>query len=147
MLVVLFGFLGLSLDSGRAYLDRRELQASVDAAALSAAYKYMNTADYAQAQQTAVALYATDEGVYGPPSCSGLGTLSATCTFGDPSGHQLTISVADHSIAGTSFTATASHSIPVAIMQVLGAGPTIPVSATATAVARHAGTSPPASRR
>jgi Flp pilus assembly protein TadG len=142
ILVVLFGFLGLALDSGRAYLDRRELQASVDAAALSAAYKYMNTSDYTQAEQAAAALYANNERLYAPPSCSGYGSLSATCSFGDPSGHILTINVVDHSIAGVSFTTTASHSIPVAIMQVLGAGPTIHVSATATAVARHAGTGP-----
>jgi Flp pilus assembly protein TadG len=142
ILVVLFGFLGLALDSGRAYLDRRELQASVDAAALSAAYKYMNTTDYAQAEQAATALYANNERLYGSPSCTGYGTLSATCTFGDPSGQVLAIDVANHSIAGVSFTATASHSILVAIMQVLGSGPTIPISATATAVARQAGAGP-----
>jgi Flp pilus assembly protein TadG len=142
MLVVLFGFLGLALDSGRAYLDRRELQASVDAAALSAAYKYMNTPDYTQAQQAATADYANNERLYMSPSCTGYGSLSATCTFGDPSSHVLTINVVNHSIAGVSFTATGSHRIPVAIMQVLGAGPNIPVFATATAVARQAGTSP-----
>jgi len=142
MLVVLFGFLGLALDSGRAYLDRRELQASVDAAALAAAYKYMNTTDYTQAEQAATADYASNERVYSTPSCSGYGTLSASCSFGDPSGHTLTINVVNHSIAGVSFTATGSHRIVVAIMQVLGSGPTIPVSATATAVARRAGTSP-----
>jgi Flp pilus assembly protein TadG len=142
ILVVLFGFLGLALDSGRAYLDRRELQASVDAAALSAAYKYMNTPDYAQAEQAATALYAHNERLYGAPACTGYGTLSATCTFGDSSGQVLTINAANHSIAGVSFTATASHSILVAIMQVLGSGPTIPISATATAVARQAGAGP-----
>jgi Flp pilus assembly protein TadG len=142
MLVVLFGFLGLALDSGRGYLDRRELQASVDAAALAAAYKYMNTTDYTQAEQAATADYANNERLYAAPSCSGYGSLSATCTFGDPSGHVLSINVVNHSIAGVSFTATGSHRIVVAIMQVLGAGPTIPVSATATAVARRAGTSP-----
>ena len=102
MLVVLFGFLGLALDSGRAYLDRRELQASVDAAALAAAYKYMNTTDYAQAEQAATADYASNERVYSTPSCSGYGTLSASCSFGDPSGHTLIINVVNHSIAGVS---------------------------------------------
>ncbi len=140
MLVVLFGFLGLALDSGRAYLDRRELQASVDAAALAAAYKYMNTTDYTQSEQAATALYAKNERLYGSPTCSGYGTMSATCTFGDPSGQVLTINAADHSIAGVSFTATGTHSIPVAIMQVLGSGTSIAIAATATAVARKAGT-------
>lgn len=142
MLVVMFGILGLALDSGRAYLDRRELQASVDAAALSAAYKYMNSPDYTQAEQAATDSYARNERLYDSPSCAGIGSLSATCTFTDSSGHVLTIVVADHSIAGVSFTATGTHSIPVAIMQVLGSRPTIGISATATAVARHAGTKP-----
>ena len=30
VIVVLFGFVGLALDGGRAYLDRREMQAAVD---------------------------------------------------------------------------------------------------------------------
>ena len=142
MLVVLFGFLGLAVDSGRGYLDRRELQGSVDAAALSAAYNYMNTTDYAQAEQAATASYARNERLYGSPSCSGYGTFSASCSFGDVSGHVLTITAADHSIAGVSFTVTGNHAIPVALMQVLGSAPTIPVSATATAVGRTAGTKP-----
>jgi len=37
VLTVLFGFVGLAVDGGRAYLDRRHLQGSVDAAALAAA--------------------------------------------------------------------------------------------------------------
>jgi Flp pilus assembly protein TadG len=142
MLAVMFGILGLALDSGRAYLDRRELQASVDAAALSAAYKYMNSPDYTLAEQAATDSYARNERLYDSPSCAGIGSLSATCTFTDYSGHVLTILAADHSIAGVSFTATGTHSIPVAIMQVLGSGPTISITATATAVARHAGTKP-----
>jgi Flp pilus assembly protein TadG len=140
MMVVLLGFVGLAVDSGHAYLDRREMQAAVDAAALAAAYRYMNTTDYTQSQQAAVTVYASNMRVYTTPACNGYGTALATCTFGDPSGHSLQIAVASHSIAGVSFTAAGSHRIPVAMMQVLGTGPTLPVSATATAVARHAGT-------
>src|SRR6266704_298346 len=36
LLLVLFAMLGLAIDSGRAYVDRRNLQAAVDAAALAA---------------------------------------------------------------------------------------------------------------
>jgi hypothetical protein len=114
----------------------------VDAAALSAAYKYMNNQDYTLAEQAAMDSYAKNERLYDSPSCSGYGTLSATCTFDDSTAHVLNIIAADHSIAGVSFTVIGSHSIPVAIMQVLGSGPTIAVSAIATAVARHAGTNP-----
>ncbi|TMC09001.1 MAG: hypothetical protein E6J30_04935 [Chloroflexi bacterium] len=72
MIVVMFGLVGLAIDSGRAYLDRRHLQAAVDAAALAAAYNYMNTTDYAQAEQTAVDTYSADELLYGAASCAGL---------------------------------------------------------------------------
>jgi Flp pilus assembly protein TadG len=140
MMVVLLGFVGLAIDSGHAYLDRREMQAGVDAAALAAAYRYMNTSDYTQSQQAAMGVFANNVRVYTTPSCSGYGTALATCAFNDPTSLSLQIAVASHSIAGVSFTATASHRIPVAMMQVLGSGPTVPVSTTATAVARRAGT-------
>jgi Flp pilus assembly protein TadG len=140
VMVSLMGFLGLAIDGGRAYLDRRELQAAADAAALAAANNYMNTTDLAQAEPAATAVYAENERLYGPPACAGYGSTSASCTFGDASGQVLTILIADHSIAGVSFTTTGRHSIPVTIMQVFGIGPSISVSATATAVARRAGT-------
>jgi len=140
MILVLFGFVGLAIDSGRAYLDRRHLQAAADAAALAAAYTYMNTSDYSRSEQTAAQTYASNEALYGSVSCSGLGTLTVSCTFGDPWGQLLSIKVTNRSIAGVSFAVTVTHSMPVAIMQVLGSGTTINISATATAVARRAGT-------
>ncbi len=140
MILVLFGFVGLAIDSGRAYLDRRHLQAAADAAALAAAYTYMNTNDYAQSEQMAAQTYASNEALYGSISCSGLGTLAASCSFSDPWGQLLNIIVTNKAIAGVSFAVTVRHSMPVAIMQVLGSDQTINVSATATAVARRAGT-------
>jgi len=140
MILVLFGFVGLAIDSGRAYLDRRHLQAAADAAALAAAYTYMNTNDYAQSEQMAAQTYASNEALYGSISCSGLGTLAASCSFSDPWGQLLNIIVTNKAIAGVSFVVTVTHSMPVAIMQVLGSDQTINVSATATAVARRAGT-------
>lgn len=139
MIVVLFGFVGLAIDGGRGYLDRRQMQRSVDGAALAAAYNYMNNQDYALAEQAATNEYALNEDLYMTPTCSGYGTLSATCRFADPTGHQLTIVVVNHSIAGVTFTATATHHIQATLMQVLGAG-AMPVGATATAVARKPGT-------
>lgn len=140
MIVVLLGFVGLAIDSGRAYLDRRHLQAAADASALAAAYTYMNIANYSQAEQMAANVYASDEQLYGAQSCTGIGTLVAGCTFGDPWGQTLSINVTNKSIAGVSFAVTGTHTMPVAIMQVLGSGAAIRVSATATAVARKAGT-------
>jgi Flp pilus assembly protein TadG len=140
IMVVLLGFLGLAIDGGRAYLDRRQLQAAADAAVLAAAHNYMNNTSYDLAERAATAAYATNEHLYMSPGCTGYGTASASCSFADPSGQVLALTVVNRSIAGVYFTATASHVIPVTIMQVVGIGPTIPVSATATAVARQKGT-------
>lgn len=139
LMVVLFGFVGLVMDGGRGYLDRREMQASADAAALAAANNYMNHQDYAQAEQAGTNEYALNERLYDAPTCAGYGSTSVSCTFDDPTSHTMTIAVADHSIAGITFNVTGSHRIGLTMMQVLGAGPTIPVAATATAVARKAG--------
>ena len=140
VLTVLFGFLGLAMDGGRGYLDRRHVQGSVDAAALAAAYDYMNHSDYSRAEVAAVSQYANNERLYSAPTCGGYGTVSVSCAFGDPTNQALTISVTDHSIAGVTFTVTGTHRINVAVMQVLGAPPTMTVGATATALARHTGT-------
>src|SRR5713101_8390301 len=45
LILVLFGMLGLAIDSGRAYVDRRDQQAAVDAAALAAADWYEHYGD------------------------------------------------------------------------------------------------------
>jgi Flp pilus assembly protein TadG len=141
VIVVLFGFIGLVMDGGRGYLDRRSLQASVDAAALAAAYNYMNTSDYGQAETAAANQYANNQRLYSVPTCPSSGSPpTITCNFGDPTNQVLTVVAADHSIAGVTFTATATHQIGVTVMQVVGVGSTMSIGATATAVARHAGT-------
>jgi Flp pilus assembly protein TadG len=140
VLSALFGFLGLVIDGGRGYLDRREMQAAVDAAALAAAYDWMNHTDPTQAELAAVDQFAGNQRLYDTPSCGGYGSPFVSCSFPDPSAESLTIAVANHSIAGYTFTVTASHRVGITVMQVLGFGPTIPVGATATAVARRAGT-------
>jgi Flp pilus assembly protein TadG len=139
VIVVMIGFLGLALDGGRGYLDRRQLQASVDAAALAAAYNYMNNNDYTQAEQAATNQYANNERLYVTPVCSGYGTVAVSCTFGDSTNQVLTLAVVNHSIAGVTFNATGTHQIPVAVMQVLGSS-SMTIGATATALARKTGT-------
>src|SRR5215472_1981457 len=140
MIVVLVGFVGLAMDGGRAYLDRRSLQAGVDAAALAAAYNYMNTADPGQAETAATNEYANNQRLYGSPTCNGYGSLNVLCTFGDPTNQVLTIVMASHSIAGTTFTVTANHQVAVTMMQVVGVGANMSIGATATALARKQGT-------
>ena len=143
IIVVLFGFLGLAMDGGRGYLDRRSLQASVDAASLAAAYNYMNTIDPAQAEQAATNEYANNQRLYNPPyppSCTGIGTANVLCLFGDPTNQVLTIAMVSHSIAGVTFKVTATHQIGVTVMQAVGVGSTMNIGATATALARKSGT-------
>jgi hypothetical protein len=140
IIVVLFGFLGLAMDGGRGYLDRRSLQASVDAASLAAAYNYMNTSNASQAEQAATSQYANNQRLYTAPSCFGYGTANVSCSFGDPTNQVLTIAMVSHSIAGVTFTATATHHIGVTVMQAVGVGSTMNIGATATALARRTGT-------
>src|SRR5256886_14238532 len=45
LILVLFGMLGLAVDSGRGYVDRRDQQTAVDAAALAAGDWYENLQD------------------------------------------------------------------------------------------------------
>src|SRR5260370_29732174 len=122
VLTVLFGFLGLAIDGGRGYLDRRNMQSAVDAAALAAAYNYMNNHDYGAAEQAGVNDYASNERVYTTPTCSGYGSANVSCSFRDPTHHVVTINVADHSIAGVTFSVTGVHQVAITFMQVLGGG-------------------------
>jgi len=138
LLVVLFGFVGLALDGGRAYLDRRQLQASVDAASLAAAYDYMTIRDINHAENAASSVYATNERLYVAPACT-VANNTLTCPFADATNQVLTVSATDHSIAGVTFTATATHQIGITMMQVLGFASTVTVGATATALARQTG--------
>lgn len=138
LLVVLFGFVGLALDGGRAYLDRRQLQAAVDAASLGAAYDYMQSSNIAHAENVAQGVYATNERLYGTPPCTTAGT-TLTCPFGDPTNHLLTVTATDHSIAGVTFTASAAHYVGITLMQVLGFPSSVRIGAIATALARRTG--------
>ena len=140
VMVVMLGFVGLAVDGGHAYLDRREMQAAVDAAALAAAYNYMNTSSYAEAESAAMTVYAKNERLYMSATCGGFGSSSATCDFADATGHTVTVTTADRGIAGVTFTVRGSHRINVAVMQVLGTGTSFPVNASASALARRQGT-------
>src|SRR5689334_12004183 len=69
LILVLFGMLGLAIDSGRAYVDRRDQQSAVDAAALAAGDWYSNYNDlYGSTLPNAKLLYQTDLHLYGGPS-------------------------------------------------------------------------------
>src|SRR3989441_11358037 len=75
LILVLFGMLGLAIDSGRAYVDRRDQQTAVDAAALAAGDWYDNYPDYNDLVNTvipqSVAVYEANLRIY-----TGLSTTS-----------------------------------------------------------------------
>src|SRR5947199_6295238 len=69
LILVLFGMLGLAIDSGRAYVDRRDQQAAVDAAALAAGDWYENFSDlYGSTLPQSKAVYADNLHMYAGPS-------------------------------------------------------------------------------
>src|SRR6266702_5621803 len=69
LILVLFGMLGLAIDSGRAYVDRRDQQAAVDAAALAAGDWYENFANlYGSTLPNAKAVYQADLHLYAGPT-------------------------------------------------------------------------------
>ena len=133
MLVILVGFLGLGIDGGRAYVDRREIQDAVDAAALAAADNYINNNSYAGAESAAAYIFGADEKTNGGVSwTSGYGTNSANANWGGSPGTQMSITIVNNAFNGTAFYVTASHPFPVAFMQTLG----VPAQVTIGSAAR-----------
>jgi hypothetical protein len=73
LLLVLFAMLGLAIDSGRAYVDRRDLQAAVDASALAAGDWYENFGNLAGSTiPQSVAVFQSDVRLYS-------GATSSSC--------------------------------------------------------------------
>ena len=142
MMIILLGLLGLALDSGRGYVDRRELQAAVDAAALAAGDSYENFADPVAASQLAVQAFAENERIGNVGAPSYYSANPQNYTFASDPTFRLVIGVANNQFAGTNFTMTAYHQIPLSIMQVLGLGPTIQVSTIARSVVGNQNSTP-----
>src|SRR5438270_3262943 len=142
MMIILLGLLGLALDSGRGYVDRRELQAAVDAAALAAGDSYENFADPVAASQLAVQAFAENERIGNVGAPTYYSANPQNYTFASDPTFRLVIGVANNQFAGTNFTMTAYHQIPLSIMQVLGLGPTIQVSTIARSVVGNQNSTP-----
>ena len=114
MLAVLVGMAALAIDGSRAYQSKRNLQASVDAAALAGADTLQQTRNFVTAEQAATTSFSSNRRLYSVPGCApGYGTpggapLTITCTY--PDGTVLTQVVAQLGPAGYSFTLTATRS-------------------------------------
>src|ERR1700724_468899 len=89
MLAVLIGMAALAIDGARAYSLRRDLQDSVDAAALAAGDTLQQTGSYTQAEQAATTSFGKNLRLYAAPGCApGYGSPGAaayvvTCTYSD----------------------------------------------------------------
>ena len=142
MMVVLLGLLGLAMDSGRGYVDRRELQNSDDAATLAAADYFQNYGDSAGASQLGVSVYAQNERIANVGSPTYFASNPQTYSFPSDLSHSLSIAITQNNFAGTVFTLTAKHYIPLSIMQVLGLGSQLSVSVIAKAVVGNQSSTP-----
>ncbi len=149
LILVLFGMLGLAIDSGRAYVDRRDQQTAVDAAALAAGDWYDNYPDYNDLVNTviprSVAVYEANLRIYTGVTTS---THTAGVTGVAPNnnlpydtwddtfagGYELFITATNTQFNGYQFTYTSTHNLPLAFITVFGGSPTVGISATATSI-------------
>ena len=144
MILVIFGMLGLAIDSGRAYVDRRDQQTAVDAAALAAGDWYMNYFDLNNyAIPKSVTLYQNNLHLYsGYASTSHTtGTTGVnnnltqdTYTYNYAAGYTLKIVATNTQFNGYQFVYTTSHTLPLAFIQIFGGSPTVGIQATATSI-------------
>src|SRR6266853_5630801 len=69
LILVLFAMLGLAIDSGRSYVDRRDQQTAVDSAALSAGDWYENYGNlYGSTLPNSKQIYANNLHLYSGPT-------------------------------------------------------------------------------
>lgn len=151
LILVLFGMLGLAIDSGRAYVDRRDQQAAVDAAALAAGDWYENYFDLNGTScgtpcgtiPRSLQLYENDLRIYGAPLSSShkTGTVGGNNNFPQDTydytfngNYSLEIVATNTQFNGYEFQFTTSHTLPLVFIQIFGGNPTISVGATATSI-------------
>jgi len=144
LILVLFGMLGLSIDSGRAYVDRRDQQASIDSAALAAGDWYENYQNlYGSALPQAKQIYATNLHLYTGPTSDTLSTTFVgvnnnlqqdTEVVKYAGGYQLTMVATNTQFNGYQFAFSTTHPLPLAFMQIFGGPTTVTITATATAI-------------
>ncbi len=149
LILVLYGMLGLAIDSGRGYVDRRDQQTAVDAAALAAGDWYENYPDLTDLQNLviprAITLYQNDLRIYVGPT---QGSHTWTNTAGASGNlrqdnwdykwyngvYELTVSATNTQFNGYQFVFQTTHVLPLAFIQVFGGSPSISIGATATSI-------------
>jgi Flp pilus assembly protein TadG len=145
LILVLFGMLGLAIDSGRGYVDRRDQQTAVDAAALAAGDWYENFPDRIDLVGTvipkSVALYQNNLRIYSAcsqvyynSSTTGLGYPDDNWTFQCQGQYSLQIEAINTQFNGYEFTYKSSHQLALAFIQIFGGASNISIGAQASAV-------------
>lgn len=144
LILVLFGMLGLAIDSGRGYVDRRDQQTAVDASALAAGDWWENYQDLnGVVVPNSLKLYESNLRLYaGYASQNHTSTLVGpqlnlpqdTYTYTFTEGYTLVIVATDTQFNGYEFQYTSTHNLPLAFIQIFGGSPTVPIAATATAI-------------
>lgn len=145
VIAALCGMLGLAIDGGRAFVDRREIQNAADAAVAAGATNYMRSGDLAVAEPVAVQNYMDNRslGALNPAAhCSPgwqapppNGSVTFNCTFDADASQGLQLSVEDHQapIGVEVFRAVGRQNLLTAIIQVLGGSNNFDVTANACA--------------
>jgi Flp pilus assembly protein TadG len=144
LILVLFAMLGLAIDSGRAYVDRRDQQTAVDAAALAAGDWYENFHDlYGSTLPNSKQIYQDNLHLYGGSTSDVTTTTKVgpkanlqqdTDVVTYSSGYTLTIVATDTQFNGYEFQLTTTHQLPLAFIRVFGGPGAVTISATATAI-------------
>jgi hypothetical protein len=144
LILVLFAMLGLAIDSGRAYVDRRDQQAAVDSAALAAGDWYENYGNlYGSTLPKSKQIYANNLHLYTAPTSDVIATTfigpnlnlqqdTETVTYAG--GYVLTIVATNTQFNGYQFTYSTTHQLPLAFMQIFGGPISVTINATATAI-------------
>jgi hypothetical protein len=148
LILVLFGMLGLAVDSGRSYVDRRDQQAAVDAAALAAGDFYDNFPDYLDVAGTTIPnaerVYENNLHLYGPVThvffnhnqYYGINADLIQDQWIDTwaGGYQLTITATNTLFNGYQFEFDSTHQFPLAFMQIFGGPPNVTIVASAGSI-------------
>ena len=145
LILVLFGMLGLAIDSGRGYVDRRDQQTAVDASALAAGDWWENYQDLnGVVIPNSVALYESNLRLYsgpsGPPNhvsrlVGPQGNLPEDqYDYSFPGGYTLRIIATDTQFNGYQFMFRSDHALPLAFIQIFGGSPFVTIGATATSI-------------
>ncbi|HEV2476149.1 MAG TPA: Tad domain-containing protein [Candidatus Dormibacteraeota bacterium] len=144
LILVLFGMLGLAIDSGRGYVDRRDQQTAVDAAALASGDWYENFPTHndlvGKVIPNAVTLYQNNLRIYTPCSqtfynsgTTGLGFLDDQWQF-QCGLYTLQVEAINTQFNGYEFSYKSSHQLPLAFIQIFGGASSITIAAQANAI-------------